>query len=74
VDEKKRSGLMAALEKLPMRQKEVIQLLFFESHSYEDTSNIMGINIQSVYTLAWKAISNLKKTILSLLLMLNLYH
>lgn len=74
IDEKKRSGLMAALEKLPMRQKEVIQLLFFENHSYEDTSKIMAINVQSVYTLAWKAISNLKKTILSLLLMLDLYH
>lgn len=66
IDGKKRSTLMAALEKLPMRQKEVIAYLFFENHSYEDTSKIMGINVQSVYTLAWKAISNLKKKLLFL--------
>lgn len=66
IDKKKSSELMAALEKLPMRQKEVIQYLFFETHSYEDISQIMGINVQSVYTLAWKAISNLRKRLVFL--------
>lgn len=66
IDKKKRSDLMGALEKLPMRQKEVIQYLFFENHSYEDISKIMGINVQSVYTLAWKAISALKKRLVFL--------
>ena len=56
-----RKRLAASLNSLPPRQHEVIQLLYFENHSYEDTSAIMGINVQSVYTLAWKAIANLKK-------------
>jgi RNA polymerase sigma factor (sigma-70 family) len=66
IDEKKRLALMNAMAALPMRQKEVIQYLFFEAQSYEDTSKIMGINVQSVYTLAWKAISNLKKKLMVL--------
>ena len=66
INGKNRKRLLNAVEDLPMRQKEVIQLLFFENESYEDTSIIMGINVQSVYTLAWKAISNLKKKILVL--------
>lgn len=57
----KRKNLMEALESLPARQHEVIHLLYYENHSYEDISIIMGINVQSVYTLAWKAIANLKK-------------
>lgn len=61
IDEKKRLVLIRALEKLSARQKEVIQLLFFENQTYEEVSEIMGINVQSVYTLAWKAISNLRK-------------
>jgi RNA polymerase sigma factor (sigma-70 family) len=56
-----RKRLAESLNSLPPRQHEVIQLLYFENHSYEDTSAIMGINVQSVYTLAWKAIANLKK-------------
>ncbi|MEX2565058.1 MAG: sigma factor-like helix-turn-helix DNA-binding protein, partial [Cyclobacteriaceae bacterium] len=40
---------------------EVIHLLYYENCSYEDISKIMGINVQSVYTLAWKAIANLKR-------------
>ena len=67
IDEKKRLDLMAALEKLSARQREVIQYLFFENQTYEEISNIMGINVQSVYTLAWKAISNLKKRLIVLL-------
>ncbi|WP_158856504.1 RNA polymerase sigma factor [Lunatibacter salilacus] len=57
----KRKRLAEVLNSLPARQHEVIQLLYFENHSYENTSAIMGINVQSVYTLAWKAIASLKK-------------
>lgn len=64
IDEKNRMALMAALERLSARQKEVIQLLFFENQSYEEVSKIMDINVQSVYTLAWKAISNLRKVLI----------
>tara|TARA_R110002124_G_scaffold287328_1_gene472947 strand:- start:54127 stop:54732 length:606 start_codon:yes stop_codon:yes gene_type:complete len=69
--DKKRINLTKSLDALPSRQREVIQLLYYENHSYEDISIIMGINVQSVYTLAWKAIANLKKclTLLGLFLL-----
>ncbi|MBD3629992.1 sigma-70 family RNA polymerase sigma factor [Cyclobacterium sp.] len=57
----KKISLNNALGQIPSRQKEVIHLLYYENHSYEDISKIMGINVQSVYTLAWKALANLKK-------------
>lgn len=60
--------LACSLEKLPMRQKQVINLLFFEQTSYEEVSKMMGINLRSVYTLAWKAVSSLKKQMASLAL------
>lgn len=56
--------LQIGLEKLSPRQKELIQLIFFENQSYEFSSKILGITIDSCYTLAWKAIANLKKGIL----------
>ena len=43
--------LAAGLEKLPLRQKQVIQLLYFEQFSYEEVSKMMGINLRSVYTI-----------------------
>ncbi|MFC4870855.1 RNA polymerase sigma factor [Negadavirga shengliensis] len=62
--------LARALNELPVRQNEVIQYLFFENFSYEDTAKLMGINLRSVYTLAWKALSNLKKSVLMLVFLL----
>lgn len=55
--------LKKGLEKLPLRQREAIQLLFFENQNYEETSKILGINVESCYTLAWKAIKSLKKNV-----------
>jgi RNA polymerase sigma factor (sigma-70 family) len=69
-NEKTQIMLRKALGVLPTRQRQVIQHLFFENHTYEDTSKIMGINIESIYTLAWKAICNLKKSILCLVFMI----
>ncbi|AWW30884.1 sigma-70 family RNA polymerase sigma factor [Echinicola strongylocentroti] len=64
--------LSTGIEALPSRQREVLRLLFFEEVSYEEVSEIMGINLRSVYTLAWKAISKLKKSIIILLFTLGL--
>ncbi|MEX2569461.1 MAG: sigma-70 family RNA polymerase sigma factor [Cyclobacteriaceae bacterium] len=61
-----RTKLANALEKLPLRQKQVINHLFFDQFSYEETSKMMGINLRSVYTLAWKAVATLKKHVISL--------
>ncbi len=62
--------LALGLEKLPLRQKQVIQLLYFEQFSYEEVSKMMGINLRSVYTLAWKAVASLKKYVVSLMFFL----
>lgn len=70
-DELLQLKLAGALEKLPNRQREVIQLLFFETLSYEDTSKILGITIDSTYTLAWKAINSMKKCILVVLFLIQ---
>ncbi|MEQ9439590.1 MAG: sigma-70 family RNA polymerase sigma factor [Cyclobacteriaceae bacterium] len=56
--------LYKAIEKLPHRQREVLHLLFDENLSYEETAHMMEINIRSVYTLAWKGISSLKKLLI----------
>lgn len=61
-----------ALQKLPVRQKEVILYLYFEDFSYEEVSKMMGINLRSVYTLAWKAISSLKKSVISIVVLVGI--
>ncbi|WP_186756505.1 RNA polymerase sigma factor [Echinicola salinicaeni] len=60
-DRQVQEQIALVISKLPFRQKEVINYLFFENFSYEEISKIMGINLRSVYTLAWKAISAMKK-------------
>ncbi len=66
VNESLQNRLTGALEALPIRQRQVIQLLFFEKLSYEAVSAILGIKVDSCYTLAWKAISSMKRSILML--------
>ena len=61
-EEEKHRKIELLLQKLSARQQEVIRLLFFDGLSYEQVSEIMAINVRSVYTLAWKAISVLRKS------------
>ena len=61
--------MKVAMDNLPVRQKEVLQYLYFEKLSYEETSKLLDINIRSTYTLAWKAINALKKAILALVIL-----
>lgn len=63
IDQERSLKLSNAIDKLPARQREVIKYYFFESFSYEQIAEIMKINVQSVYTLVWKAISGLKKSL-----------
>lgn len=53
--------LLDALDRLPLRQKEVVRYIFFENLSNDQISKLMGVNVESVYTLTWKAICNLRK-------------
>jgi len=56
--------LQEALEVLPNKQKEIIQHVFFERMSGLKVSEIMGINLQSVYNLTSKAIASLRKNMI----------
>lgn len=53
--------LKAALEKLSDRQKEVIYLKYFAEMDYQDISEVMDINYQSVRNLVFNALKSLKK-------------
>jgi len=61
IDEEKKAKLHEAIKKLPVRQREIIQLFFFDKYSYEEISEIMSMHLRSVYTLSWKAVSSLRK-------------
>jgi RNA polymerase sigma factor (sigma-70 family) len=60
-EENPNQRLSEAMSKLPARQMEVIRYVFFENLPNEQIAKLMGINVQSVYTLSWKAICNLRK-------------
>jgi RNA polymerase sigma factor (sigma-70 family) len=62
--------LRNVLGNLPVRQREIIQYVFFDKLSSEEISERMGIAVQSVYTLTWKAIGTLKKSFLLMLYVL----
>ena len=67
--QEKKERLFRSYQKLPARQRQVLNLLYFENLSYEQVSELMDINVSSVYTLTWKAISSLKKYLSVLMLM-----
>ncbi|MEO9475774.1 MAG: sigma-70 family RNA polymerase sigma factor [Cyclobacteriaceae bacterium] len=53
--------LKLVVNDLPVRQREAILLIFFENKTYEEVSELMSMNVQSVYTLVWRGISTLRK-------------
>lgn len=63
--------LTRAFEKLSLKQREIIHLIFFENLSYQEVAKIMEINLRSTYTLAWKALSALKKEFVLIILFLE---
>lgn len=63
VSRMRKARLAKALGKISIRQQELLTLLYFENYSYEQISEMMGIHVKSVYTLAWKAFASLKKSL-----------
>ena len=61
--------LLASLNQLPSRQREVLYLKYFDALSYEKISEVMNLTAQSVRNLIYRAIKALKE----LLLMLMVY-
>jgi RNA polymerase sigma factor (sigma-70 family) len=52
-----------ALEHLPARQKEAIYLRYIQELSYEEISDMMGVQITSLYNLIFKGIKALKTSL-----------
>ena len=64
IDTSKKERILQSIESLPKRQREVIQLIFFENLSREEIAEIMEIDTKSIYALTWKAIKALRKDLL----------
>ncbi|UCS95473.1 sigma-70 family RNA polymerase sigma factor [Echinicola marina] len=52
-----------ALESLPLRQKEAIYLRVIEELGYEEISELMGVQVPSIYNLIFKGIRTLKSSL-----------
>ena len=63
--------LLAVLNQLPRRQREVLYLKYFDELSYEKISEVMNLTAQSVRNLVYRAISALKELLLLLVLLLQ---
>lgn len=51
------------LNKLPKRQKEALYLMYYESMSYPEVAQVMGLEIKSVYNLIYNALVSLRSHI-----------
>ncbi|MDQ3394059.1 MAG: sigma-70 family RNA polymerase sigma factor [Bacteroidota bacterium] len=56
-------NLAFAVQKLPVRQREAIELKFFQEKTYDEIVTIMSINYQSARKFIYKGIMNLKKNL-----------
>ena len=68
----KSAALDKAFHALSPRQKEVIYLKYYNGMSYEDIGSIMDLNYQSARNLASRAIKQLQKALLTIILILFL--
>lgn len=69
----KKQVLRKAFQMLSLRQREVLHLLFFDGMSYSEVSEHLEINLKSTYTLAWKALKKLRKSLGAAALIMSLY-
>jgi RNA polymerase sigma factor (sigma-70 family) len=53
--------IIQAINKLPGRQKEIVYLKIYQSLSYEEISEVMGINYQVARNLFYQAIKSLRQ-------------
>ena len=56
-------ALRQAISQLPARQKEAIQLKFFQGKSYQEITAMMGISYQTARKFIYKAVQNLRKNV-----------
>ncbi|HEY8957007.1 sigma-70 family RNA polymerase sigma factor [Chitinophaga sp.] len=56
-----RNNLVAALEKMTPRQREIIHLRYYEEMEYEEIAALMQLSVSSTYKLLYKAIDTLRQ-------------
>lgn len=56
-----RGNLLAALEKMTPRQREIIHLRYYEEMEYEEIAALMQLSVSSTYKLVYKAIDTLRQ-------------
>lgn len=56
-----RGNLVAALEKMTPRQREIIHLRYYEEMEYEEIAALMQLSVSSTYKLLYKAIDTLRQ-------------
>jgi RNA polymerase sigma-70 factor (ECF subfamily) len=64
-DEAQRQRLLAALQSLTVKQKEIIHLKYFEDMSYIDIADKMDMKMGAVYKLLHEAVKKLKAILLN---------
>ena len=64
-DEEKVKKMVAAINQLPSRQKEIIYLRIYKGLNYEEISEIMQINYQVVRNLLCQALKSFRKLIIT---------
>lgn len=64
--------LSAAIELLPKRQKEAINLRYLQELSNEEVARIMGVNYQSACKFIYTALKSLKEVMLFLVTLVNI--
>ncbi len=60
-DEQLQGKLLAALNALPARQKEIVYLRFYNNFDYGQIASIMGIGYQTARTHVYQAIKSLRE-------------
>jgi RNA polymerase sigma factor (sigma-70 family) len=70
-DEERIKRIVSAINQLPSRQKEIIYLRIYKGLSYEEITEIMGINYQVVRNLFSQALKTFRKLITATLLLLS---
>ncbi|HWV65670.1 sigma-70 family RNA polymerase sigma factor [Chitinophaga sp.] len=56
-----RGNLVAAMEKMTPRQREIIHLRYYEEMEYEEIAALMQLSVSSTYKLLYKAIDTLRQ-------------
>jgi RNA polymerase sigma factor (sigma-70 family) len=65
--------LSAAISKLSSRQQEILYLKFYSEMDYDQIIEIMGLNYQSARNLVTRALEALRKSMISIFVLIFLF-